>query len=76
MAISIPIDVYGELTKELASKADLLVLKSELEKKIEVEIAKIKVEISNVKAEIIKWMFLFWIGQLASLIAILKFFKF
>ncbi|MBI3599596.1 MAG: hypothetical protein HY097_03010 [Nitrospinae bacterium] len=80
VALQKKLELKDELTKELATKADLLVLreeffgeikslKAELEKKIEVEIA-------NVKAEIIKWMFLFWIGQLASLIAILKLFRF
>jgi len=33
-----------------------------------------KVDLANMKADIIKWMFLFWIGQLASLIAILQIF--
>lgn len=28
--------------------------------------------IENVRAELIKWMFIFWIGQLASFIAIAK----
>ena len=28
---------------------------------------------ANIKAEIIKWMFLFWIGQIAVLIAAAKF---
>ena len=30
--------------------------------------------IEGVRSELIKWMFLFWIGQLASFIAIAKFF--
>lgn len=33
-----------------------------------------KVDLANLKADIIKWMFLFWIGQLASLITILQIF--
>ena len=27
---------------------------------------------AEIKAEIIRWMFLFWIGQIASLVAIVK----
>ncbi len=84
VALQKKFEIKDELTKELATKAEFFgeikavearlngkidTVKAELEKKIEVEIA-------NVKAEIIKWMFLFWIGQLASLIAILKFFRF
>lgn len=38
---------------------------TELEKKIEVEIA-------NVKAEIIKWMFLFWVGQIVVIAGLIK----
>ncbi|MBF0488844.1 MAG: hypothetical protein HQK98_11865 [Nitrospirae bacterium] len=45
--------------------------------KLRLEIEKVRSElsgeISNSKAEIIKWMFLFWIGQTAALIAIIKF---
>lgn len=44
---------------ELAEKKDILATKEDL---------------ANLKADIIKWMFLFWVGQLASLIAILQMF--
>jgi len=33
-----------------------------------------KTDLANMKADIIKWMFIFWIGQLASLMAILQIF--
>ena len=33
-----------------------------------------KQDLAENKAELIKWMFIFWIGQLASFIAIAKFF--
>jgi hypothetical protein len=33
-----------------------------------------KVDLANLKADIIKWMFLFWVGQLASLVAIVQIF--
>ena len=33
-----------------------------------------KQDLAENKAELIKWMFIFWIGQLASFIAITKFF--
>ncbi|MBF0556223.1 MAG: DUF1640 domain-containing protein, partial [Nitrospirae bacterium] len=41
--------------------------------KQQIEIEKLRAEISKSKAEIIKWMFLFWIGQTAVLIAIIRF---
>ena len=34
--------------------------------------AKLRLEVSEAKAEIIKWMFLFWIGQIAVTTAIFK----
>jgi uncharacterized small protein (DUF1192 family) len=37
------------------------------------DIAALKVEIANLKAELIKWMFLFWIGQIAVVFGIVKF---
>ena len=37
------------------------------------DVAKVENKIANTKAELIKWMFIFWIGQLASFIAIAKF---
>lgn len=38
------------------------------------EIKKLEIKIEKIKSDIIKWMFLFWLGQLASLIAILQIF--
>lgn len=31
-----------------------------------------KEDMANVKADIIKWMFIFWVGQLAATVAIIK----
>jgi hypothetical protein len=42
--------------------------------KLRLEIEKLRVEIANTKADTIKWMFLFWIVQLAAMTAIIKFF--
>ena len=51
--------IETKVDKKLAEKQDILATKA---------------DIANIKADIIKWMFLFWIGQLASLIAILQIF--
>ena len=32
-----------------------------------------KEDISNLRAELIKWMFVFWIGQILALLAIVNF---
>jgi len=50
----------SDLSKQLMSKQD----GSELRRDFE-----------SVKAELIKWMFLFWIGQIAVLVAIIKLLK-
>jgi hypothetical protein len=50
--------------------------RNDLELKIEQVKSDLELKIEKTRADIIKWMFLFWIGQLASLIAILQtFFK-
>ena len=48
--------------QSLATKEDIANLRGEL-----------RTEIAMVKADMIKWMFIFWIGQLAASIAIAKF---
>ncbi|HCX90796.1 MAG TPA: hypothetical protein DHT43_09870 [Deltaproteobacteria bacterium] len=50
----------------LATKEDIAYLKQ--------DIANLEIKLEKTRADIIKWMFLFWIGQLASLIAILELF--
>ena len=49
------------------------------EAKIDVKIADLKsefnVKIADLRADLIKWMFLFWVGQVAVVFAIVKFTK-
>lgn len=66
----------GKLTTE-ASR-----LRTDLDKRITEEVAKLRVEmgalrtdIASSKAEIIKWIFLFWIGQLVVIAGLLKFIR-
>lgn len=52
-------------------KEDITSLKEYIDK-----IFATKEDLANIKAEIIKWMFIFWIGQIGVIIAILTvFFK-
>jgi len=60
--------------KVLSTKEDVVNLRAELKEDIANLRAELKTDIANTKAEIIKWMFLFWIGQLAAFIAIAKYF--
>jgi uncharacterized 2Fe-2S/4Fe-4S cluster protein (DUF4445 family) len=81
-------NVKVELKDILATKEDLANVKVELTKDIlatKEDLANVKAELTNVKAElmvkiektnsnIIKWMSIFWAGQIGALIAILQIF--
>ncbi|NCO67210.1 MAG: hypothetical protein GW873_01440 [Nitrospirae bacterium] len=77
--ISASVEKHAAAKDDLAKTENKLILKigqvkSELELKIEQVRSELKTEIQKSRSDIIKWMFLFWIGQLASLIAILQIF--
>ena len=65
--------IETKVSKELEGKKDILATKEDINN-LKLEIEKVRTEMHNMKADIIKWMFLFWIGQLASLVAILQIF--
>ena len=44
---------------------------AKLDRRITEEVAKLDVKISEVKADLIRWMFIFWIGQVGALLGIL-----
>ena len=61
----------------LATKEDIANLRAATKEDIaylKQDIANLEIKLEKTRAGIIKWMFLFWIGQLASLIAILELF--
>lgn len=73
------IELYEILKEKIGDKeAKTLVeyIETKVDKKLteKQDILATKADLANMKADIIKWMFLFWIGQLASLIAILQIF--
>jgi hypothetical protein len=55
---------YEEKKDILATKEDISKLKEEL-----------RVEMREIKTDMIKWMFIFWIGQLAAMIVVIKMIK-
>ena len=57
-----------DLTKRLMTNVDGEKIRAE----IKTSIAELRTEIAQSKAEIIKWMFLFWIGQMATTAALIK----
>ena len=50
------------------------VVEEKFERRLTEEIAKLDKKISETKAELIKWMFIFWAGQIIVLVAILNLF--
>lgn len=71
-------DLYKILKKKIGEKeADSLIgfVKAEVNEKFESQKSYFasKEDVANSKADIIKWMFIFWVGQLAAVFAILEF---
>ena len=52
-------------------KTDMANTKSELKTDIANLRSELKTDIANTKSELIKWMFIFWIGQFASIVGVL-----
>ena len=58
-------------TAEGRFEKQLETVKAELKVEIANVKAELKVEIANVEKHLVKWMFIFWIGQFASIVGIL-----
>ncbi|MEO5911470.1 MAG: hypothetical protein ABIP95_11325 [Pelobium sp.] len=58
--------VNSEVKKEFENNKEILATKA--------DIFIVKEDIANVKAEIIKWMFIFWLGQISVIIGFLLLF--
>jgi hypothetical protein len=58
---------------EEVSKLDVKISEevAKLETRITNEVAKLDVKISDIKADLVRWMFIFWVGQLGAIIGIL-----
>ncbi|TRX35818.1 hypothetical protein FNW52_10030 [Flavobacterium sp. ZT3R18] len=72
------IELYTILKGKLGeneTKALIEYIESKVDKTFDKEksILATKVDLSEMKAEIIKWMFIFWIGQIAVLLALVYF---
>ncbi|MCR4293734.1 MAG: CCDC90 family protein [Candidatus Kuenenia sp.] len=65
-------ELKDDITKfQIETKNDMTKLREELKE----DINKVRNDLANAKAEIIKWLFIFLIGQGATIISILKFIK-
>ncbi|MGI4021011.1 MAG: hypothetical protein ACRYFA_05855 [Janthinobacterium lividum] len=64
--------VETKIERQFELKKDVLATKQDINN-LKLEMGELRTEMANHKAEIIKWMFIFWIGQLAAMIAIAEF---
>lgn len=49
----------------------LTVVEEKFERRLIEEVSKLDVKISETKADLIRWMFIFWVGQIGALLGIL-----
>lgn len=57
--------------EEHSIDATIKAVEDKFEKRLAEEMGKLKVEMYSLRADIIRWMFIFWIGQAATIIGIL-----
>ncbi|MBF0537397.1 MAG: DUF1640 domain-containing protein [Nitrospirae bacterium] len=67
----------GKMKAEMAALEGRLneritTLEGRLNERITTEVSRLEQKLSETKADITKWMFLFWIGQIAAMILILR----
>ena len=55
------------------SERVLTVVTERFERRLIDETAKLRVELAKDRFEMVKWMFLFWLGQIAAMTAIMSF---
>ncbi len=63
-----------DIEADTERKKEILVTKEDLRgeiSRLEKEIARLEVKIETTKSEIIKWMFIFWLGQIGVLTGII-----
>ncbi len=66
-------DFFDKIVKS-SSEAAIITVEEKFERKLTEEISKLDKKISETKADIIKWMFIFWAGQIGILVAVLDLF--
>lgn len=58
-------------TSEQAKGDVLTFVEEKFERRLTEEVARLDMKISEVKADLIRWMFIFWVGQLGAILGIL-----
>lgn len=62
--------IEAKVEKKFVEKKDIFVTKEDLANAK----AELEIKIEKIRSDIIKWMFIFWVGQIGALIAILQIF--
>lgn len=68
-------DAFVQILDRVEDRTQKAVLEAageRFERRLSEEIGKVREEIANSRAEIIKWMFIFWIGQFASIVGVIS----
>ena len=65
-------DVLGAEQRTWSEQV-LTVVTERFERRLIDETAKLRVELARDRFEVVKWMFLFWLGQIAAMSAIMSF---
>jgi hypothetical protein len=55
------------------SERVLTIVTERFERRLVEEVAKLRIELAKDRFEVVKWMFLFWLGQIAAMTAIVNF---
>jgi hypothetical protein len=62
-----------EAEQQAGSERVLMIATERFERRLVDETSKLRVELATVRFEVVKWMFLFWLGQIAAMTAIMSF---
>jgi hypothetical protein len=62
--------VLDERLKEVVTKDVLKADLAELRTELKTDIAELRADMADLKAELMRWMFIFWAGQMAAMIGI------
>ena len=67
------LDEMLDSDQRMWSESVLTLTTERFERRLIDEVAKLRVDLAKDRFEVLKWMFLFWIGQLAAMSAVMSF---
>jgi hypothetical protein len=62
-----------DVEQQTWSERVLTIATERFERRLVEEVAKLRVELARDRFEVVKWMFLFWLGQIAAMTAMVNF---